>query len=269
MHTLFDSIVFGLVQGVTEFLPISSTAHVRLIGVITDKPDPGAAFSAVVQLGSLLSLLIYFSRDLAAIAKESFVGVIQNQWMKTESSKMGVFIGIATFPICVVGFFLADLVRGPFRSLEVIGVALISVGIWLWFAERFSSVSRKLDSMDWKASLWIGFAQCLALIPGASRSGTTLAAALMLGFCRPDALRFSFLISIPTIFLAGAHELFVEWESLLDVGLISILSASVAAFLSGYLSIVFLFRYLRTHSTLVFVYYRVVLGLLVIVWILA
>lgn len=260
----FQAIVLGVVQGLTEFLPISSTAHIRIVPALVGWDDPGAAFTAVIQLGTLLAVLIYFWRDLGGAAAAWFRGLRGGPASQTPECRLAWAAIIGTFPIAILGLLFAEHIRGELRSLWVISGALVLLALVLLAAERFASHRRDMSSVRVVDGLIVGLWQALALIPGVSRSGSTITGALFLGFTRPAAARLSFLLSMPAIFLAGVHELIDQRAELLSAGLVPVGLATLAAFVSGYASIDFLMKFLRTHTTGVFIAYRVVLGLALI-----
>ncbi len=260
------SILLGLIQGLTEFLPVSSTAHIRIIPAFFYMPDPGAAYTAVIQLGSLVALLYYFRRDLTAFALASLKAV--DSYRKGEplshEALMPVYLLIGTIPVSVFGLLLKDYIKGPFRSLYVIAGSLIVFAFFLFIADRMGKKDRQIKEMNWKDAVWIGLGQAFALIPGASRSGTTLTAGLLLGFDRAAAMRYSFLLSIPAIALSGFYELIKDFGELQQQGLVSLLVGTLVSVVSSYVVVAGLLRFLRTHTTMVFVVYRVVMGLFIL-----
>jgi undecaprenyl-diphosphatase len=260
------SILLGLIQGLTEFLPVSSTAHIRIIPAFFYMPDPGAAYTAVIQLGSLVALLYYFRRDLTAFALASLKAV--DSYRKGEplshEALMPVYLLIGTIPVSVFGLLLKDYIKGPFRSLYVIAGSLIVFAFFLFIADRMGKKDRQIKEMNWKDAVWIGLGQAFALIPGASRSGTTLTAGLLLGFDRAAAMRYSFLLSIPAIALSGFYELIKDFGELQQQGLVSLLVGTLVSVVSSYVVVAGLLRFLRTHTTMVFVVYRVAMGLFIL-----
>ncbi|MDQ2985440.1 MAG: undecaprenyl-diphosphate phosphatase [Armatimonadota bacterium] len=260
----FQALVIGIVQGLTEFLPISSTAHVRLVPEFLGWPDPGAAFTAVIQLGTLLAVFVYFWKDILRVTK-AWISGMRDVNARGSDYRLGWAVVYGTIPVVVLGFLFKDSIGGEFRSLYVIAGALIGLALLLGLAEKLAKHVRPLDDVTIKDGWVIGVFQALALVPGVSRSGSTITGALFLGFDRETAARLSFLLSIPAIFLAGIFELISEREALAGLGLMPVLVASIAAFVSGYVSIEFLLRFLRTRSTFVFIAYRVALGLLLFV----
>lgn len=263
--TLIQAITLGVVQGLTEFLPISSIAHLRVIPALLGWPDPGAAYSAVIQLGTLAAVLVYFAGDLWTMICAALRGVAERRPCATREARLLWFIVVGTLPIVVCGLAFKRYIVGEFRSLYVISGSLILLGILLWVAERRAAFSRGVQSLGWVDSQLIGLAQALALIPGSSRSGTTITAAMFLGLTREAAARFSFLLGIPAIGAAGLFEL----RDLLEhgqggAGLSALAIGIVTSAVSGYLAIDLLLRYLRTRTTYVFVWYRIGLGLLLL-----
>lgn len=262
MDTL-QAIVLGIVQGLTEYLPISSTAHLRIVPAIFGWDDPGAAFTAVTQLGTMAAVLIYFRTELMAVLKAWFKGLRNPEVRKTLDSRLGWYIVLGTIPIAIFGYLFRDAIETGARNLYVISIALIALGFVLLAADRLASKSRTLDRIDAGDGATIGFAQALALIPGVSRSGATITAGLLRGFTRESAARYSFLLSVPAVVLSGLFEL-REATSGDGAGLFATAVATVLAFVVGYASIAFLLRFLVRHSLTVFVVYRVVLGSIVL-----
>ncbi|MBA3725104.1 MAG: undecaprenyl-diphosphatase UppP [Armatimonadetes bacterium] len=260
----FEALIIGIVQGLTEFLPISSTAHVRLVPELLGWSDPGAAFTAVIQLGTLLAVLVYFREDLSRAIGGWVRGIRGGEAARTPEARLGWAVFWGTIPAVVLGVLLKDYIEGDFRSLYVICGSLIGVGILMATAEVIAKHRRKLESVKPADGWAVGFWQALALVPGVSRSGSTITGALFLGFDRATAARFSFLLSVPAILLAGIYELIKERERLVDVGIAPVVIATFAAFAVGYLSIGFLLRFLRTRSTAVFIVYRFALAALLL-----
>jgi undecaprenyl-diphosphatase len=261
--TAFQAIVLGTVQGLTEFLPISSTGHLRVVPAFAGWEDPGAAFTAVTQLGTLAAVLLYFRRDLWAIGRAWVRGLRDRDVRRSHDSMMGWFILVGTIPIVIFGFVFSDQIETGARSLTLIGFTLIALGLVLLAADRVGSRTRRLESLRWRDGLLIGLAQAAALVPGVSRSGATISAGLFLGFDRAAAARYSFLLSVPAVVLSGVYEMRnIGGEGGAPVG--ATVLATALAFVAGYASIALLLRFLATHSVLVFVVYRVALGVLVL-----
>ena len=259
----FEAIVLGIVQGLTEFLPISSSAHLRIVPALAGWDDPGAAFTAVTQLGTMAAVLLYFRHDLLNIARGWWVGLRDRSKRGTLDSRMGWYLIIGTIPIVILGFAFDDTIEEEARNLTLIGITLIVFGLLLQVAEWAAKRDREIERVTWRDSLVIGFAQAAALVPGVSRSGATITAGLFLGFDRAAAARFSFLLSVPAVVLSGIYQLRdIGGEG--AVGFVPTTIATIFAFISGYAAIAFLLRFLVNHTTTVFVVYRVVLGIVVL-----
>ncbi|SEM30241.1 undecaprenyl-diphosphatase [Stigmatella aurantiaca] len=262
--SLIEAIVLGLVQGLTEFLPISSTAHLRIVPELFGWQDPGAAYSAVIQLGTVAAVLIYFRKDLVQLTAAFFQGLVRRQPFATLESRLAWFVLVGTLPIGVCGLALKKYIESSLRSLYIISGSLIILALILFLVERIASHQRTLKDMRWRDGIIIGLWQALALIPGSSRSGTTLTGALSLGLRREDAARYSFLLSIPATSLAGLFELKHLLEADARPSALALWTGTLVAFGSGWAAIAWLIRYLRTRTTLVFIVYRVALGLALI-----
>lgn len=260
MSTL-EAVVLGLVQGITEFLPISSTAHLRIVPALLGWKDPGAAYSAVIQLGTVGAVLVYFAKDLVQLTRAFFKGLVDRQPFGTLDSRLAWFVGLGTIPIGVCGLLFKKSIETSLRSLYVISASLIALAVVLFIVERLASHKRTLEEMTLKDGLIVGLWQAVALIPGSSRSGTTITGGLSLGFTRADAARYSFLLSIPATTLAGVFELKHLLEATDGPGLDVMVIGTVVSFVSGLAAIWGLLQFLRNRSTLVFVVYRVVMGL--------
>jgi undecaprenyl-diphosphatase len=265
--TLLQAIILGLVQGLTEFIPISSTAHLRIVPALLGWPDPGAAASAVIQIGTLLAVLIYFWNDIVRMTAAFFRGIIRRQPFAEPDSRLAWYIAAGSVPIVVLGLAFQDFIETGARSLWLISTTLIVLAILLKIAEMVAAKRERLrgeNEVTFADAMTIGFGQSLALIPGVSRSGSTIMSGLFRGLSHAAAARFSFLLSIPAIAGSGVYELIGEWEHFRDLGWTPVIVSVVVAFISGWASIWFLLRYLRTHTTDVFIWYRIALGLLMI-----
>jgi len=260
----FQAIVLGIVQGLTEFLPISSTGHLRIVPAFLGWEDPGAAFTAVTQLGTMAAVLLYFREDLWRIVTTWLRSLREPELRGTLDARMGWYIGLGTIPIAVFGLIFKDQIEEGARSLYLIGTTLIVLGLLLLLAEKVATHERPLERITRRDAIVIGFAQALALVPGVSRSGSTLTAGMFLGFDRTSAARYSFLLSVPAVVLSGLFELRHVGEGN-GAAAAPTAIATIAAFVVGYASIAFLLRYLGNHSTALFVAYRVALGSLVLV----
>ncbi|MDQ3569527.1 MAG: undecaprenyl-diphosphate phosphatase [Actinomycetota bacterium] len=261
--TWLQAVVLGVVQGLTEFLPISSTAHLRIVPALLGWDDPGAAFTAVTQLGTTAAVVAHFAPDLTRITRAWLVGLRDPVVGRTLDARLGWYIGLGTIPIAVAGVAFRNVIETGARNLVLIAVALIVGGAVLWAAERRGRRSRSIESFRARDGLFMGLAQATALVPGVSRSGATISAGLFLGLDRVAAARYSFLLSVPAVVLSGLFEL----GDIAGPGGASVVATAVAttfAFGVGYASISFLLRLLVTTSTVGFVVYRVVLGALVL-----
>jgi undecaprenyl-diphosphatase len=265
MNTI-QSIVLGAVQGFAEFLPISSTAHLRVIPALVGWEDPGAIWSAVVQMGTLAAVLVYFFRDL----KDMFVGFCVGVWRRepagTFHSRLAWLLIFATLPIGVAGLLFEHAIETTLRSLWVVSAALAGLALLLALAEWVGTRRRTIQEMGWLDGLIVGIAQALSLIPGSSRSGVTLTAGLFVGMKRTDAARFSFLLSVPAVAASGVYEL-LKLVKAGGFGEVSsgLLFGTLTAFVSGLLAISFLMKLFQKHSTAVFVVYRFCLAGLIVV----
>jgi undecaprenyl-diphosphatase len=262
-----EAIVLGIVQGLTEFLPISSTGHLRIVPAFLGWEDPGAAFTAVTQLGTMAAVRLYFRQDLIRIALAWLRSLRDRPARRELDARIGWYIVLGTIPIGIFGVLFKDQIETGARDLYLIGTALIVLGLVLLLAEKVGTRERSLEQVEARDGLAVGFAQALALVPGVSRSGATITAGLFLGLDRPTAARFSFLLSVPAVVLSGLLELgsILSGEEGEHVGLGNLLIATALAFVSGYLAIAWLLKFLSNHSTVVFVVYRVALGALVLV----
>ena len=262
---LLRAIVLGLVQGITEFLPISSTAHLRIAPELFGWQDPGAAFDAIIQLGTVAAVLVYFRRDIVQLLRSWVDGLQRREPLGTTESRLAWFVLVGTLPVVVLGFVFKHAIETSLRSLYVIAGSMIVLALLLAAAEWTARHARRLEDMTWRDGWVIGFWQALALIPGSSRSGTTLTGGLWRGLRREDAARYSFLLSIPATTAAGLFELRHLRHASIPFTGTELVVAGAVAFVSGMLAIGGLLRYLRTRTTLVFVVYRLALGTVLLV----
>lgn len=265
MEDIIKAIVLGTIQGLTEFIPISSTAHLRIIPALLGWKDIGAAYTAVIQIGTLIATLIYFKKDIFSLSNGFIQAFKKKDFLSNYESRIFILIIIGTIPISVCGLLFKRFIEGEARGLYVISAALILLAIVLYIAEKVSSKKKDLSEITFKDGIVIGCAQALALIPGSSRSGVTITAGLFRGLKRDVAARYSFLLSIPAIALSGLYELYKERDVLLDENLLSLSIATVVSGIVGYLSIAFLISYLKTRSNLIFIIYRIALGILILI----
>lgn len=258
--SLLEAVVLGLIQGITEFLPISSTAHLRIVPALLGWDDPGAAYSAVIQLGTTAAVILYFARDLARLGLAALKALFAGQPFGTQDARLAWYVVLGTIPVAVLGVLLKKRIETSFRSLYVIAFALILLALVLLVVERVAQHKKSLETLGWKDALVVGLCQAVALIPGASRSGTTLTGALGVGLRREDAARFSFLLSVPATAAAGVFELGHLLKATDRPSTLALAVGTAVSFASGMLAIAGLLRFLRTHTTLIFVGYRVLAG---------
>jgi undecaprenyl-diphosphatase len=257
---LLKAIVLGLVQGLTEFLPISSSAHLRIFPELWGWGDPGAAFTAVIQIGTELAVLLYFRKDIWRIAKAWLLSLFKPEWRGHLDARMGWFIIIGSLPIVVLGILLKDVIERDFRNLWIIGTTLIVLGLVLGIADRVSSNDKQIRQITLRDAVLMGGAQALALIPGVSRSGATISMGRFLGYEREAATRYAFLLAIPAVVGAGVFELKEIPHGENAYGWGPTVVATVVSFVVGYAAIAWLLRYVSTRSYTPFVVYRVLLG---------
>jgi len=246
------------VQGITEFLPVSSTAHLRLVPAVLGWPDPGAAFTAVLQLGTLAAVIVFFARDLGAMLRETIKAATDPARRGEREVRMALYLVVGTLPVVVAGMLLKKHIEGGLRSLYVIAGAMIAVALVLALVERTARHVKTFDQIDLRDALIIGTAQAMALVPGVSRSGITLLAAMAIGLRRDAAARFSFLLSIPAVAGAAVFEMKHVLHS--QEGGAPLLVGLVVAAITGYASIAWLLQFLRTRTTFPFIVYRVLAG---------
>jgi undecaprenyl-diphosphatase len=269
---VIDALILGLVQGLTEFLPISSTAHLRIAGEFLSKAqDPGARFSAIIQIGTELAVLIFFRNDIKSIVVSWFRQVFQRAQLTDEArgqARMGWLIIVGSIPIVVLGYVGKDLITNNLRSLWIIATVMIVFGVVLGIADKYGKSDRSLKQLNSQHGLLYGAAQALALIPGVSRSGATIAMGRLLGYSRDAALRYSFLLAIPAVFGSGLYQLKDAFSSSAAPNVFSItetFAATAVAFGVGYLVIAWLLKFVSTKSFMPFIIYRVILGTILLV----
>jgi len=272
--SFIEAIILGIVQGLTEFLPISSTGHLTLagkfMGLISDKnPEHWTSFIAVIQLGTMLSVFVYFWKDLWNILTEFLQQNLKRriQYSKqSTNSKLGWMIILGTIPIVVIGLLFKDMIEGALtKNLYVISGSLIALAIILAVAEKTAKFKKNIEDVTVLDSILIGLAQAVALIPGSSRSGTTITGGLFLGLKRDVAARFSFLLSVPAVLASGVLQL-IESLKYINYDLtVNLIVATIVSAVSGYLAIDFLLKFLKKNSTFVFIFYRIALGVLILI----
>jgi len=271
---LLEAIILGLIQGLTEFLPISSTGHLTLAGqfmslISLDHSERWTSFIAVIQLGTLISILIYFRNEIIQITssflKENILNRIKYQ-NQSSNSKLGWLIFLGTLPIVIIGLLFKDEIEGVLtKNLYVIAFSLIALAILLAIAEKISRQNKNIENAGVMEAIIIGLAQAIALIPGSSRSGTTITGGLFVGLNRESAARFSFLLSIPAVFASGLLQFIESLEYLDASAFLNLAAATLTSAVSGYLAIDFLLKYLKKHSTFIFIYYRIIIGILILI----
>jgi undecaprenyl-diphosphatase len=261
--SLVQASLLGLLQGITEFLPVSSTAHMDIVPQLFGQPDPGAAFSAIAQLGPIIAIIAYFRADLIRYVS----GILRTKSPARVApedldARLGWYTLLGTLPLAVFGLLLEKKIDTQFRSLYVVAVSLIALGLVLLLAERVGRRDISLEKMTFKQSQVIGWAQAIALVPGTSRSGVTITAGLFQGLDRESAARFSFLLSIPAITAAGLYKLFKEARAHHLAGVAGQgLVAAVVAGVFAYIVVTWFLKYMKEHNTGVFIIYRILLGL--------
>ena len=260
----FEAIVLGIVQGLTEFLPVSSSAHLRIVPALFGWDDPGAAFTAVIQLGTMAAVVIYFWSDLWRIAGAWLASLRDRDRRQDLDARMGWYLIVATIPIGLLGLAFKDQITSGARDLRLIAGTLIVLGLVLLWAEKVGTRRKTLDDISTRDGIAVGLAQSMALIPGVSRSGATISAGLFLGFDREDAARFSFLLSIPAVVLSGLFQL-KDIGAGDGPGTTATVLATLVSFVVGYAAIAWFLKFLTSHSTSVFVIYRLGMGALLIV----
>ncbi|KGI81435.1 UDP pyrophosphate phosphatase [Actinopolyspora erythraea] len=266
--TWLQAVVLAVVQGLTEFLPVSSSGHLRIVSQLFFSADAGASFTAVTQIGTELAVVIYFFGDIARLVTTWFRGMVNAEVRRTRDYRLAWYVIVGSIPIGILGFFFQDLIRGALRSLWITATTLIVFGLLLGLAERYGPQLRRQAELRLSDGVLMGLAQSLALVPGVSRSGGTITAGLSLGLDRPTAVRFSFLLAIPAVFAAGLLELghvFDPGGPGLQPSGPQMLVATILAGAVGYICIAWLLRYVEKHSVYLFVWWRVIVGLAVYV----
>jgi undecaprenyl-diphosphatase len=261
----FEALVLGLVQGLTEFLPISSSAHLRIVAALVGWDDPGAAFTAVIQIGTELAVLLYFAKKIGNILKAWFFLLYKPDWRHHPDARLGWLIIVGSLPIIVLGLLFQDDIEGTFRDLRITATVLIVFGVLLLIADRIGRKERDLDHLSIPHGLGFGLAQALALIPGVSRSGGTITGGLLLGYKRAEAAEYSFLLAVPAVLGSGLYQVAkIGGETSAPQWGPTIL-ATLVSFGVGYLVIAWLMAYIKKRSFLPFVIYRIALGILLFV----
>ncbi|MFI9151268.1 undecaprenyl-diphosphate phosphatase [Streptomyces sp. NPDC053367] len=276
----FESLILGLVQGLTEFLPVSSSAHLRLTAAFSGWEDPGAAFTAITQIGTEAAVLIYFRKDIGRILSAWSRSLFDKAARKDHDAQMGWLVIVGSIPIGVLGVTLKDQIEGPFRDLRITATMLIVVGVIIGIADRRAARDetggkhraarprKGLQDLGVRDGLIFGLCQACALIPGVSRSGATISGGLFMGYQREAAARYSFLLAIPAVLASGTFEL----KDALEGGHVSwgpTVFATIIAFATGYAVIAWFMKFISTKSFMPFVWYRVILGVVLIALVMA
>jgi len=266
---MLEAVFLGIVQGLTEFLPVSSSAHIRILGeFLPSAQDPGATFTAIMQIGTEIAVLIYFRADIARLISASLKWIIRRGELVGEEksdARLSGLILLGSLPIFFLGYFGQEYIRENFRSLYLIAATLIIFGLLLGLIDHYGKRVKTLDALGAKDGVAYGIAQALALIPGVSRSGATIATGRALGYKRDAALRYSFLLAIPAVLGSGTFELINSISKPLNAfSLGETLAATITAFVIGYLVISWLMKYVKSKSFMPFVVYRVLLGSLLL-----
>lgn len=256
-----QAVVLGIVQGLTEFLPVSSTAHVFVISSVFGWGDPGAAFSAVIQIGTELAVVIYFRNDIAQVFGDLKKAITQSEFRKTAQAKSSFALILGSVPILVIGFMLRNLIETDVRNLYLVAAMLILFGIVLLIVERVAQV-RVNQELTYRSGLMIGFSQALALIPGVSRSGATISAGLALGYTRSQSTRFAFLLAIPAVFASGLFELRHGINGNFDWTMTLI--STCVSFVVGLAVIHWFLKFIAKYSFKVFGWYRIIIGIIIL-----
>ncbi len=268
-----NALLLGIVQGLTEFLPISSSAHLRIVPALLQWDDPGAAFTAVIQIGTLVAVLAYFRDDIVRIGRAWTLGIARGRPWGDLDARLGWMMIVGTIPIVVCGLLFKEQIETSLRSLYVIAGAMIGLAALLALAEAVvrrrvghGIPQKHLENITWPDAILIGLAQAVALVPGSSRSGVTITAGLFAGLSRETAARFSFLLSLPSVLAAGIFQLYKARGDLLGTqqDVVALVVSTVASGIVGYGSIAFLLSYLKTHSTYLFILYRLLVGGLIL-----
>jgi len=267
---MLEAIFLGIIQGLTEFLPISSSAHIRILGeFLPSAQDPGATFTAIMQIGTEIAVLIFFRNDIVRIVRAAINYPLRRKTSAESDyeSKLAIMIVIGSLPIFIAGFLAQDYIRNNFRSLWLIASTLIVFGLILGIADHRGRKDRNLEDLTVRHGLAYGVAQSLALIPGVSRSGATIAMGRLLGYRREAALRYSFLLAIPAVLGSGTYELLqaIQEPTSTVFSLGETFVATVIAFITGYAVIAWLMKFVQTKSFMPFVIYRITLGTIVLV----
>ncbi|HET6293866.1 MAG TPA: undecaprenyl-diphosphate phosphatase [Kribbella sp.] len=264
--SIWDAIILGIVEGLTEFLPVSSTGHLtitsKILGLQIDDPAI-TAFTAVIQFGAIAAVVLFMWKDIRRYAVAWFRGLRHAEYRGEFDHRMGWYVIVGSLPICIVGFLARDIISGPLRSLWWVGGSLIVWSFFMIAAERLGSQRRPLTRITLIDAVFMGIIQCLALIPGVSRSGATITAGLFRGLDRVAATRVAFLLGIPALVGAAVFELPHALDG--SVGAVPVLVGTIVSFIVGYASVAWLIRFVAKHTTEVFAFYRILLGIVILI----
>lgn len=258
--SIIEAIIFGIVQGLTEFLPISSSAHLRLTSELLGMKDPGAGFTAIIQIGTELAVLSYFFKDILRIIKKWCLSFVKSSEVTNADSdvRLGWMIIVGSIPIVLLGLLLQDWIETTFRNLWIVVFTLFVFAIFLGLADKYGKRVYRIENLSWANAIVYGLAQALALIPGVSRSGGTITAGRLMGYAREDAAKYSFLLAMPAVFGSGVYSLLKAIaNSSLQVGTLPLVVATVVSFVVGYVVIVFFMKLISTQTFMPFVIYRI------------
>lgn len=258
-----DALLLGLLQGLTEFLPISSSAHISIVGQLLGQDDPGAAFTAIIQIGTETAVIVYFRKDIARIIKAWCLALVGKIDRGDHDARMGWLVIIGSIPIVVLGLLFQDAIESVLRNLWITVAMLAGFGLVIGIVDSLSTQKRELEELSWKHGILYGLAQSLALIPGVSRSGGTIAAGLAMGYKREAAARYSFLLAIPAVMGAGLFQLYDALSGGAEVAWGPTVLASVVGFFVALVVIAWLLRFVSTHTFWPFVIYRIGLAAVV------
>jgi len=267
MQEIIKAVVLGIIQGLSEFLPISSTAHLRIIPSFFGWKDIGAAYTAVIQIGTMIAIIIYFWKDLNNMFFSFISSIKEKSYMSKPDTRLLFMVCIGTIPILIFGYLFKDVIRTELRNIYIIAVDMVLFSFVILAGEKYTKKTASIEKLSIKDSIIIGFFQSVALIPGTSRSGSTMTGAFLRNMDRESAARYSFLLSIPAVLVSGLYELYSERTSLFTSAahIESLIIATIVSGIVGYISIWFFLAYLKKHTLMIFIVYRILFGLLIII----
>jgi undecaprenyl-diphosphatase len=267
MQEIIKAVILGIIQGLTEYLPVSSTAHLRIIPAFFGWKDIGAAYTAVIQVGTMIAIIIYFWKDQVRMFSSFFNSIRIKDFKTNRDTRLFMMIAAGTLPILVFGYLFKGFIRNQFRNIYIVAGMMIMFSFVMLIAEKYTRRNRNIENLNFKDALIVGLFQSIALIPGTSRSGSTISGSFFRHLGSHEAARFSFLLSIPAVLISGLYELYSEKAILFSnsESTLSLLVATIVSGLVGYWSIWFLLNYLKTHSLKLFIVYRIIFGILIII----